>query len=110
VYSVDRLGVVAVPIVATHQIAVAHDHRVMRVRLANGVTLEISRGHPTLDGRVFVDLRRGGLVGGVEIVDVETIPYAFDRTYDILPASDSGGYFAGGVLIGSTLKPAASVR
>jgi hypothetical protein len=33
------------------------------------------------------------------------VPYAYDRTYDILPASESGGYFAGGVLIGSTMKP-----
>jgi hypothetical protein len=109
VYSVDGAQIVAVPILATHETMIASDHRVVRVRLANGATVEISGGHPTLDGRSFADLRRGGQLGGVGIVEVETIPYAYDRTYDILPASDSGGYFAGGVLIGSTLKPAARV-
>jgi hypothetical protein len=109
VYSVAGMQVVVVPIVAIHETAVAADHRVVRVRLANGATLEISRGHPTLDGRSFGDLRRGGQLGGVEILDVETIPYGHDRTYDILPGSDSGGYFAGGTLIGSTFEPAARV-
>jgi hypothetical protein len=110
VYSVDGAQIVAVPILATHETMVASDHRVRRVRLANGATIEISGGHPTLDGRSFAELRRGGKLGGVGIVEVETVPYAHDRTYDILPASDSGGYFAGGVLIGSTLKPAARVE
>jgi hypothetical protein len=110
VYSVQGMQVVAVPILATHQIAVAATHRVVRVRLATGATLEISRGHPTLDGRTFGELRPGGQLGGVEILGVETVSYAYDRTYDILPGSDSGGYFAGGALVGSTLKPAARVQ
>jgi hypothetical protein len=109
VYSVDGAGIVAVPIVATHQTAVGRDHRMVRVRFATGAVIEISGGHPTLDGRSFDDLRPGGRLGGVGIVDVERVPYAHDRTYDILPASDSGGYFAGGVLVGSTLEPAARV-
>jgi len=109
VYSVDRAQIVAVPILATHQTLVAPDHRMVRVRLANGATIEISGGHPTLDGRSFADLRRDGQLGGVGILGVESVPYGYDRTFDILPASDSGGYFAGGVLVGSTLKPAARV-
>jgi len=109
VYSVDGAEIVAVPVVATHQTAVGADHRVVRVRLASGATLEVSGGHPTLDGRTFADLRRGGQLGGVAIVDVEVVPYAHDRTYDILAGSDSGGYFAGGALVGSTLRPAARV-
>jgi len=32
------------------------------------------------------------------------VGYAEPFTYDILPESDSGMYFAGGVLIGSTLS------
>jgi len=31
------------------------------------------------------------------------VPYAEAYTYDVLPDSDSGSYFAGGVLIGTTL-------
>jgi hypothetical protein len=105
VYSVQGAQVVVVPIVATNESWVGPDHRVVRVRLAGGATLEVSGAHPTLDGRVFSDLRRGGRIGGADIVEVDTIPYAHDRTYDILPGSDSGGYFAGGALIGSTLRP-----
>jgi hypothetical protein len=30
--------------------------------------------------------------------------YRYSHTYDILPASSSGAYFASGVLVGSTLK------
>jgi hypothetical protein len=36
-------------------------------------------------------------------VSVTDIPYEHDATYDILPDSTSGAYFASGVLIGSTL-------
>jgi hypothetical protein len=109
VYSVDGARIAAVPIVATHENAVGPAHRVVRVRLATGAVIEISRGHPTLDGRVFGDLRPGGRLGGVVVVDVETVPYAHTHTYDILPGSDSGGYFAGGALVGSTLRPGARV-
>jgi hypothetical protein len=109
VYSVDRMQVVPVPVVATHENAVGADHRVVRVRLANGASLSVSAGHPTLDGRTFGDLRAGASLGGVPIVDVEVVAYGHDRTYDILPASDSGGYFASGALIGSTLKHAARI-
>lgn len=110
VFSVDGARIVAVPVVATHQTVVGEGHRVMRVRLENGATLDVSPGHPTLDGRTFTDLHRGGQLGGVAIVDVEAVPYAHDRTYDILPGSESGGYFAGGALIGSTLRPGARVE
>jgi hypothetical protein len=34
----------------------------------------------------------------------ERLPYTEPRTFDILPASQSGAYFAGGALIGSSLS------
>ena len=67
--------------------------------------LEISAGHPTADGRTFGQLRPGDRLGDVEIVAVQVIPYVHDYTYYILPASESGVYFAAGVPIGSTLHP-----
>jgi hypothetical protein len=109
VYSVDQTGIVVVPIQAIHQTAVSSTHRVVRVHLENGATLDVSPGHPTLDARVFGDLQPGGRLGGVAITGVERVPYGLDRTYDILAASESGGYFAGGALIGSTMKPGARV-
>jgi hypothetical protein len=83
-------------------------HHVRRIRLASGAVLDVSAGHPTADGRSFADLRSGGELGGVTIVGAETVPYDFPYTYDILPASDTGTYFAEGVLIGSTLREAPS--
>ncbi|HEX7602282.1 MAG TPA: hypothetical protein VF316_11780, partial [Polyangiaceae bacterium] len=49
------------------------------------------------------------MLGGVAIVAVEEIPYAHAYTYDILPDSDSASYFAAGALIGSTLRPSATL-
>jgi hypothetical protein len=102
VLSVDHGRVVDVPILEVHRTP-ATNHHVVRVELANGSVLEISAPHPTADGRTFGDLHETDSLAGVRIEHVSVIPYVPAFTYDILPASDSGTYFAGGVLIGSTL-------
>jgi hypothetical protein len=102
VYSVDRSAVRAVPVVRVRRQR-AHDHRVVRVTAQDGSVLEISAPHPTADGRSFGDLRPGESLDGHVLETVEVIPYAHEYTYDILPASDTGFYFAAGMLIGSTL-------
>jgi hypothetical protein len=103
VYSADHNAVRAVPILRVERTP-ARAHQVVRVVLASGVELEISAGHPTADGRTFGDLRAGGRLDGQAVRRVEVVPYRHSHTYDLLPASDSGAYFAGGVLIGSTLS------
>src|SRR5579859_1769048 len=108
VFSVDR-GVMVAVIVQEIVRVPAKNHSVRRVHLATGETLEISSPHPTADGRTFGDLRAGNSLDGVAIREVETVPYAHPFTYDILPASDSGTYFAGGVLVGSTLAHRATL-
>ncbi len=102
VYSVDHDQVVPVPIVAVKE-RLARSHVVPQVLLENGQVLQISAAHPTADGRAFGDLRAGDRIGGLRIKDVELVTYEHEFTYDILPASDTGYYFAGGALIGSTL-------
>jgi hypothetical protein len=72
--------------------------------LANGVVLHISAGHPIADGKTFGDLGPGDKLGSVRVLALRTIQYAGSYTYDILPASDSGTYLAGGALVGSTLR------
>lgn len=105
VYSVDHDAVVVVPLVRTGKTKVGA-HRVMRVTLADGAILEVSAGHPTADGRTFGELRAGGLLDSQHpVASVESVPYRYDATYDILPASSTGTYFAAGALIGSTLAP-----
>jgi hypothetical protein len=79
-------------------------HRVVRVELEGGRVLEISPGHPTADGRTFGDLVTGGFLDEQhEVVSARLVPYGYDATYDILPDSSTGTYFAAGALIGSTL-------
>jgi hypothetical protein len=102
VLSVDHGQAVEVPILEVHR-APVRDHHAIRVELANGSVLEISAPHPTADGRTFGDLHANDVLGGVPIRRVSVVPYGYGFTYDILPASDSGTYFAGGALIGSTL-------
>jgi hypothetical protein len=102
VYSVDGTAIVAVPIVNINRVSV-NEHRVMRVTLDNGSVLEISERHPTADGRTFAALSAGALLDGVKVVSTEIVPYEHAFTHDILPASETGAYFAGGALIGSTL-------
>lgn len=79
----------------------------VRVELDSGAVLEVSSGHPTADGRTFADLLGGGQLDRAHAIrSAELVNYPHARTYDILPGSSSGQYFAGGALIGSTLvKP-----
>jgi hypothetical protein len=107
VYSVEHDAVVAVPILRVNR-APVHDHHVMRVRLATGAVLEISPQHPTAEGGKFGDLHAGGTLDGKAIVSAELVPYAHPFTYDILPASDTHTYYAGGALIGTTLPDTGS--
>lgn len=102
VYSVDHGRMVAVPVASVRRNPAAN-HRVVRLELDGGVTLEISPLHPTADGRLFGELRTGEALDGVRIRRATMVAYQHDATYDVLPASDTGAYFAGGVLIGSTL-------
>jgi hypothetical protein len=95
-------AVVAVPVARVLRLPVSA-HHVVRVSLNNGTTLEVSEGHPIADGRTFRDLVPGERVAGLTVTSVQSIPYHHAFTYDILPASHEGTYFAGGLLVGSTL-------
>ena len=103
VYSVDHDAVVAVPLVRVQRTPVV-GHHVMRVVLTSGAVLQISARHPTADGRWFKELTAGSALDQTHTVaSAELVPYGYDATYDVLPASSTGTYFAAGALIGSTL-------
>lgn len=103
VWSVDRGRIVAVPIATVGQTPVDTAHVMVRAKFANSTVLRISPGHPTADGRTFGDLHKGDRLDHAEITEAMLVTYGEPFTHDILPASDTGAYFAGGVLIGSTL-------
>lgn len=109
VYTVRDQAVVVAPLLRVNRIP-AQNHHVVRVTLDSGRVLEISPRHPTADGRTFADLRPGDRLDGARVLESTLIPYAHPFTHDILPDSDTGAYFAGGVLIGSTLHGRVDVR
>lgn len=103
VYTVEDGAVVVRPVVRIGSTPV-RAHQVLRVVLDSGATLEMSPGHPTADGRVFQQLAAGDWLDATHrVVSSTLVPFDAARTYDIVPASRSGSYFAAGALVGSTL-------
>jgi hypothetical protein len=103
VYSVHQGATVAVPILRVGSTPV-HNHHVVRMTLDDGAILAMSPGHPTADGRPLSSLSPGDRFDdGHSVARAELVPYEHDRTYDVLPASDTGSYFAAGAAVGSTL-------
>lgn len=104
VWTADACGnQVAAPVVRVSRTRALPGHVVVRVRLADGRSVAASPAHPTADDRPFGTLRAGDHLDGAVIANVERMPYSGNSTYDLLPAGDTGSYWANGVLLGSTL-------
>jgi len=102
VWTIDAGHRVAAPISVVGHTRAPFGHRVIRVALADGRAVVASAGHPTADGRRVGDLNPGDLLDGSRVLTTESLPYAGD-TWDLLPLSSTGEYWADGVLLGSTL-------
>jgi len=102
VWTVDAGKRVAAPIAIVRYTPAPFGHRVIRVVLADGRAVVASPGHPTGDGRRVGELNPGDLLDGSRIAAMDVLPYAGD-TWDLLPLSSTGTYWADGVLLGSTL-------
>lgn len=100
---VFSFGNLPVPILEISKVR-AVNHKVCRLVFDDGSTLDISPLHPLPDGRQIGSLTAGDTICGKKIAKSGLIPYKHDYTYDILPASVSGTYFANGICVGSTLK------
>lgn len=104
VWSVDATGTrIVATVVGTARRAVAAGHPMVRLTLADGRVVAASPGHPTREGRVFASLAVGDLVDGARIVSITVESSSEPYTYDLLPSGPTGAYWAGGVLVGSTL-------
>jgi hypothetical protein len=103
VYSAHHGALRVVPLLAVQRVPV-RGHHVVRVETDDGVSILMSEGHPTADGRVFGTLRAGDRLDGRRLRVVERVAYPHDATWDILPDSDTGTYVAAGTLLGSTLR------
>ena len=104
VWTVDAAGKRIVrPLVKVSHVS-APNHRVVHLILTDGRTLDVSGPHPTADGRTVGDLQTGDAYDNSIVKSATLIKYSGTATYDILPAGDTGFYFANGILMGSTLK------
>jgi hypothetical protein len=105
VWTRDASGTrVAAAVVRVSSPLVDREHHVARLRLADGRTLVASPEHPVPGGRLQ-DLRIGERYDGSTIIGLALERFAGDHTYDLLPAGDTGIYWADGIPIGSTLGP-----
>jgi hypothetical protein len=94
---------VAEPVLEIGNTQVPAGHQMVHLVLADGRELLASPGHHAADGRQLGSLARGDSLDGSTIVVWELVPYASDRTYDLLPAGPTGEYWANGILLSSTL-------
>jgi hypothetical protein len=78
-------------------------HQVVHLVLDDGRQLWVSAGHPTADGRRVSELQVGDTLDGARLLSAEREPYSGTVTYDLLPAGETGFYWANGILIASTL-------
>src|SRR5450631_2084017 len=95
---------IAAPVLEVGSTAVPAGHLMVHLVLGDGRELLASPGHRTADGRQLGSLARGDALDGSSIIQWELVPYAADRTYDLLPAGPTGTYWADGIQLSSTLS------
>jgi hypothetical protein len=93
----------AVPILQMVRVLVPADHQLVHVVLDDGRQLWASPDHPTADGRRLVELQPGDSLDGDRVAWIGHLPYNLPATYDLLPSGSTGYYWAGGILVASTL-------
>ena len=105
VWTVDSAGRrIATPILRVQRVPVASGHRIARFTFSDHRVLHASPGHPALDGTPLRALHPGATYDGATVEEVELLSYEHDSTFDLLPAGETGAYWADGVLVGSTLR------
>jgi len=105
VWTTDNSGNrIAEEIAATASTIVPASFQVIRIELSDGRSVTASPGHPTAQGKAIASYHAGDELDGARITVVDYITYEGGMTYDILPAGNTGFYWANGILLGSTLK------
>jgi hypothetical protein len=111
VFTLDMVGNMVIhPIELVSKVSVPNSHILFHLILSDGRELFVSGGHPTADGREIRDFNPGDTLDGAELASVKMVRYQAGYTYDLLPAGDTGFYWANGVLLGSTLSPNSNGR
>jgi hypothetical protein len=93
----------ATPILEAGHTQAPRGHRVVELQLADGRHVSVSPGHPLADESLVGTLRVGDVVDGSRVASARLVDYVGSHTYDILPGGPTGAYWAGGILLQSTL-------
>ena len=105
VWSLDKEGnKIAVPILRISKTRVPQNHRISHLVLSDGRKLDVSPNHPDISGKPMSLLQPGDLYDKSVVLENSLLPYWDLFTYDLLPDSETGLYFANGILLQSTLK------
>jgi hypothetical protein len=95
---------VAAPVLKTGSALATPEHRMAHLVLQDGRELRASPGHPTADGRTVGQLQANAVYDSSTVRVAELTAYGGTKTYDLLPAGDTGLYWADGILLASTLR------
>ncbi len=105
VWTLDATGVRTQAVVAqTVRRPVSSGASIVHLALSDGREVMVSAGHPTTDGRTIGDLVVGDVLDGARVVKADTIPYDQPAKYDLLPAGETGSYWANGIPMNSTIE------
>lgn len=105
VWSTDSNGtIIKSKVIKINKVFVGDAQKIVDLQLVDGRELFVSPSHPTYDGRTMADLKIGERYDNSTVKSMELVQYKYQFTYDILPDSQTGNYFANGILVGSTLK------
>lgn len=105
VWTLDAAGHrVSMPVQKTSAVPVSPEQRVIHLIMSDGRELWASPGHPTADGRTVGDLQPKASYAGAVVKSTQLIRYQRRCTYDLLPAGETGFYWANGILLASTLR------
>lgn len=104
VFSVNKKGekIISAILKISHTKA-PKTHRVVHLVLADKREAWISPNHLTTQDLPIGELRAGDMYDGSKVTLAQLVPYKETYTYDILPDSDTGFYWANGILLKSTL-------
>ncbi len=109
-------GKIMEPIIQVNKILVQKDYIMTKITLEDGRCIQASPKHPIpiekdylnssktqYEELLFSEIKIGDYVDNSRVSSIELVNYNGGFTYDILPAGESGYYWADGILVGSTL-------
>lgn len=106
VFTLDRAGnKIIEPVELVMKLSGAEGYDLRHIVLTDGRELIVSGTHPTAEYGRIADFCPGDMLDGSMIVSIENVRHSGSYVYDLLPAGETGFYWANGVLLGSTLSP-----